>query len=499
MSARWGKFYSRHPKNMPSPFSPLRANARRIGTLVLSAATLIWCGFTVPLSAESQEVLQADNHQLLVWTEGCLVDVSNTDDPAVQKKKLNWAFNHLKQVEGRFGTNSDLEQAIADVKNIRDDVNNKEDSSKINEDVNIALQVVRPLMNDAAMISATAASLASPNPVEHPVTTVKLPEDQARAVVLIKGDNAEGTGFLVNTHDGPVVVTNIHVISNNPNLKITTNTGGQLVILSYKGADDRDLAMIAITPGDYKYLDLAPDISSVQPGDEVITPGNSRGGDVMLNTDGKVLGLGPDRVEFDNPIYHGNSGGPVIHVKSGKVIGVVTEAIKVDVTDELDKASFANRNSAIGSSMRYFGMRLDTVSNWLAIDMHRLATESAFLDQFDKLNRCLDCYLNAPDDNKIEDQLWKEAPKIVQANSEYFDQANGSDTSQQMQAYRVMWSEIDDVAKTNMEAAQTPSNFYPFDRQRAADEAAYRKAIQAELNEIDNNVSRLGSLPRTNH
>jgi hypothetical protein len=228
---------------------------------------------------------------------------------------------------------------------------------------------------------------------------VTLTEDQARAVVLIKGDNSEGTGFLVKTPDGPVVVTNIHVISNNPNLKITTNTGTPITILSYKGATDRDLAMIAIKDGDFKYLDLATDISGiVQPGDEVITPGNSEGGEVMLNTGGKVLGIGPDRVEFDNPIYHGNSGGPVFHVKSGKVIGVVTQAMKVLNSDELDKASFASRNSAISGSMRYFGFRIDNVPKWEPYDWRGFQNETAFLEQFDKRSRCLDCYVNAPDD-----------------------------------------------------------------------------------------------------
>jgi V8-like Glu-specific endopeptidase len=353
----------------------------------------------------------------------------------------------------------------------------------------------------AGTASASDDADTAPPAPDRNVPTVKLTEDQARAVVLIKGDTAEGTGFLVKTASGPVVVTNIHVISNNPNLKITTNTGAALTIVSTKGATDRDLAEIAIKDGDYKYLELANDISgTVQPGDEVITPGNSEGGEVMLNTDGKVLGIGPDRLEFDNPIYHGNSGGPVFHVKSGKVIAVVTEAIKVDTSNALDKASFANRSSAIGHSMRYFGMRLDTVPAWEAFDDRRFQNETAFLDQFDHRSKCLDCYLNAPNDSKPEDVIWREDKEILKDNDEFFAQAGGgADIAQQVNADRIMWSEFNDIAGTDMDTITKPENFYSFDRTRAADEAAYRKAIRAELKEISNNVGRLGSLPRTNN
>jgi hypothetical protein len=338
-----------------------------------------------------------------------------------------------------------------------------------------------------------------PAVVEHAALTVKLTEDQARAVVLIKGDNAEGTGFLVKTADGPAVVTNIHVISNNPNLKITTNTGAQIAILSYKGATDRDMVMISIADGNYSYLELAKDVSAtVQPGDEVITPGNSEGGEVMLNTDGKVLGIGPERVEFDNPVYHGNSGGPVFHVKSGKVIGVVTEAIKVDVSNELDKASFANRNSAIGHSMRYFGLRVDSVPKWETYEPRRFLNETAFLEQFEQRSEALDCYLNSPNDNKPEDTVWEKDAKIVQANGNCLDLAAGADSSQQLDAVRALYGELGDVAHMDMDAIGNSNNFYSFDQQRAKDDIAYRNALKAELDSIGNDVSRMGSIARRN-
>ncbi|MEJ0000507.1 MAG: serine protease [Verrucomicrobiota bacterium] len=193
-------------------------------------------------------------------------------------------------------------------------------------------------------------------------------------------------------------MTNIHVIADNPNLKVTTNTGAFVTVLSQKCASDRDLALLAVQDAGYSFLDLAPDISAVvQPGDQVITPGNSEGGGVMLNTAGKVLGIGPDRIEIDNPIYHGNSGGPVFHPKSGKVLGVVTYAEKVDLSDDLDRAR--SPTAIRPSPPRCATSRCGStpVMQWIAVDPRQFHVETAFLDQFQDQSRRLDAYLNSSD------------------------------------------------------------------------------------------------------
>jgi hypothetical protein len=344
----------------------------------------------------------------------------------------------------------------------------------------------------------SGANTPPPAPA-HTAPTVALTTDQARAVVLITGDHAEGTGFLVKTADGPSVVTNLHVISDNPNLRITTNTGQQITVLSLKGASDRDLAMFAIKDQNYSYLPLSPDISAIaQPGDEVVTPGNSEGGEVMLNTKGKLLGIGPVRIEFDNPIYHGNSGGPVLHTQSGQVLGVVTEAMKVVHEDDLDKTSFASRNSAIAGSMRYFGLRLDTVPKWEPYDLQRFEDETALLGRFDKRNRCLDSYLNTPHDYKPDSILYREDADIVKANAAYFSQSDGGDTSQRMDALRELLGDLNSFADADMDVIQQLDGFYSFDQQRARDELAYRKALKKELDELGNNTGYLSNLPRRN-
>ena len=369
-----------------------------------------------------------------------------------------------------------------------------------------------------SVASMPGAFAAAQTPPGASAPAVKLTEDQARAVVLIKGDNAEGTGFMIKTPDGPAIVTNIHVIANNPNLKITTNTGALVKVLSEKGASDRDLALLAIQDAGYNYLEMAPDISQiVQPGDDVVAPGNSQGGEVMLNTAGKVLGIGPVRIEIDNPIYHGNSGGPVFHTKSGKVLGVVTEAMKVDMSNDLDKASFASRNSAISGTMRYFGLRVDTVSAWVPIDSRRFQIETTFLDQFHEQSRRLDAYLNPPKRNRNQSGYYNDGnnnndnnddtvskiylgdEKIMKANNGFTQRASGSDTSQRIEALKGLLFDLQCVADLNVNQIQNANNFYSFDRERAHDELDYRKALKAELNSIGNDIERLGGLPHASN
>jgi hypothetical protein len=139
------------------------------------------------------------------------------------------------------------------------------------------------------------------------------------------------------------------------------------------------------------------------------------------------------------------------------------------------------------------------VPGWEAYDWNRLQTETAFLDQFDKRSRCLDSYLNAPDDNKPEDIVYREDDKIMKANNDYFSHANGGDSSQRMDALREWQSDLANLVSADMEAIQNPNNFYAFDQLRAKDEIAYRNALKAELDGIGDDVSRIAGMARKNN
>jgi hypothetical protein len=351
---------------------------------------------------------------------------------------------------------------------------------------------------------ASQAPAPATNAPAAPAVPETMPENLGHAVVLIKGDVGEGTGFLVKTAEGPAVVTNNHVIRANPNLKILTTTGAEIKTLGLKGASDRDVVMFKIEDNHYTYFDLVTDLAgTVQAGDAVVTPGNSEGGGVVLSTVGNVKGIGPQQIEVSNPIYHGNSGGPVYHVKDGKVLAVVTFAMKVDTSNELDKASFANKNSAISGQMRYFGLRLDNVPNWETYDWNRFLRETTFLRNFHQVSRCLDSYLNGDDyekkhkatsdeDGPPDGHYYLHNEKLTIAENNYHRLATNADQSQRLDAGREWVMTMEGVAQQDLDAVRDPRNFYSFNQTLAKDEVDYRMALKAEIQRLSDKLSGNG-------
>ncbi len=350
----------------------------------------------------------------------------------------------------------------------------------------------------AAAITPSMA-LPPPNippapPVPPPLVPAKFTDDQARAMVSIKGDNAEGTGFLVKTADGPAVVTNLHIIAGNPNIKIVTNTGEGIPILSLKGATDRDLAMVAIKDKDakYSYLDLATDVgSNVQAGDDVLVSGNSQG--IVNALTWKVAKVTPLQIEFGSFIVHGNSGSPVLYAKSGKVVGIVTEGAKLDISYGLEKIAFPDRYSAVNNSLRYAGLRLDDVQKWEPYDWKTFLSETTFLNQFHQQTRRLDAYLHARK-NTPDAGLYLTDEKISAAHDTFVKKYSDAGNSQRAQSLKELLFELNGIADVDMKVIQGGDNFYAFEQLRANDEITSRMAIKKELDSLGNDMDKFGDI-----
>ena len=192
------------------------------------------------------------------------------------------------------------------------------------------------------------------------------PEVLSALVTISDGKGSGGTGFICTLQGKNYLFTNQHVIAGVRNARFQTHGGHILSPGELKIAVDADLAMMTLPaiPKGIKPLTLMDGLAMTAKADDAVTiPGNSLADDVITQTHGKLLAVGGGKVETDCPIYAGNSGSPIIHRETGKVIGALTFVTNVQL-DPTDKVSFRSKKSALKSEVRYFGYRIDTVSSW---------------------------------------------------------------------------------------------------------------------------------------
>jgi hypothetical protein len=341
-----------------------------------------------------------------------------------------------------------------------------------------------------------------------PVIPPKLTDDQARALVTIKGDNAQGLGFLVHTPDGFFVMTHLHLLAANPNIQILTNAGAPITITSLKGATDRDLAMFAIKDDHYSYLPMPADDSGITTGDVILVPLLGANTDPPPARAGKVTGISPERLDFDQSLGQDSDGAPAVQYKGGKVIAMVTAEKRVNVTVDLAKAWPGNPAPGSAGIIPDFGLRLSGVSSWETYDPNRFQAETAFLKQFHDTTRCLDSYLHgrhppdgAPTNNNTkgppDSRYYLTNPKLRDAQESYRQLASGADQGQQLEAANELLGDLQAVADTDYDNLQSMTDLYAYDQNWAREELAYRKALRKELDDMSDGLAKLDNIARS--
>src|SRR3989344_4161153 len=148
-------------------------------------------------------------------------------------------------------------------------------------------------------------------------------EDAVQAVVTIRTDVSQGTGFII-TVDG-YLVTNYHVIDGARYADALTSDSNskQLTLIGYN--PEMDVALLKI-PGSYNSIEF-DDSDNVKIGEKVIAIGNPLGLSFSV-TEGivsavhrKIQNSPGEYIQTDAALNSGNSGGPLINT-NGKVIGI---------------------------------------------------------------------------------------------------------------------------------------------------------------------------------
>ena len=147
------------------------------------------------------------------------------------------------------------------------------------------------------------------------------------AVVMIRGNSALGSGFIIST-DG-YVITNAHVVKGQPAVLTLMMADGKTEVpadLVGFGKDGLDLALLKINRRVQKFPTVAPAATSVRVGDNAYAIGTPLE-EAFQNTftTGIVSAIreGGKYIQHNAAINHGNSGGPLLNDK-GEVIGVNT-------------------------------------------------------------------------------------------------------------------------------------------------------------------------------
>jgi hypothetical protein len=200
-----------------------------------------------------------------------------------------------------------------------------------------------------------------------------------QSMVIVEGDKGRGSAFVVAMNGKVYLVTNSHVIRGNQNVKFKNLRNDEILTRPLEIADKVDAVRAEIvipSPA----LELVPTVEQIlKIGDEILVAGNSEGEGVVREIPGKVVGIGPDRVEVDAPFVPGNSGSPILLKSTGQVIGVATY---INIPPSFRGAPVSSTRL---NEVRRFGYRLDTVTKWISpANPDRLSKEGLKLAENDE-------------------------------------------------------------------------------------------------------------------
>lgn len=196
--------------------------------------------------------------------------------------------------------------------------------------------------------------------------------DYASCFVFIEDQVGAGSGFIAMAGEKPYVFTNQHVVAGHPGFRCTLLDRSPLKLGAASAVVGHDILFFA-TDSEVKGLEVMTDLEqNAAIGDDIAVLGNPEGARVIKPLLGKLVGIGPNLVEVSAEFVPGNSGSPIVHLKTGKVIGIASY-VTVRDTDSII--------SQHEPEVRRFGYRLDTVKEWQPVVWAAYHQEFATIEQ----------------------------------------------------------------------------------------------------------------------
>lgn len=286
----------------------------------------------------------------------------------------------------------------------------------------------RPAASAAQVVSDFAAKIGSAvksvtnDSTETPSSSSAFVNEHTADLVFVSDDSTRGagSGFVCEYRGKPALITNIHVAAGMRAPQFTRlDKSGVKTAGAPSAAIGHDILLYSLPPGSaMPKLRVAPNVEDVAAiGDEVFVLGNSEGARVITPLTGKISGLGPELIEVTAEFVPGNSGSPIVHAKSGMVIGIAT------YLTVRDKKWLSEDNAQ--AKIRRFGYRLDSVTTWQPIDWAAFGRDRVEFEKVSQLTNDLAKLLRDMGDGVINSTLHTN-PAIARHVSAFMDKVGTS-------------------------------------------------------------------------
>jgi hypothetical protein len=200
----------------------------------------------------------------------------------------------------------------------------------------------------------------------------RIVQDSRGSLVFVEGGGGAGSGFVCRMKEGVFLLTNQHVMAGMNAARFTRLDSTPITAGGGTAAVGHDLIRFALQAETNPLTAMYDIEKEVRIGDDIVVLGNSEGARVIQPLEGKLIGIGPDRIEVTAQFVPGNSGSPIVHVASGKVIGIATYLIQRRFTELTDGTE---------AKVRRFGFRLDSAKQWQPLNWQVFQQDKATMDR----------------------------------------------------------------------------------------------------------------------
>ena len=195
-----------------------------------------------------------------------------------------------------------------------------------------------------------------------------------KETVIIHTDKGAASGVVISDEGALYLYTCEHVIHGAMTVTALTPDGKKLSLGEFEVASNRDMVRFDISDSGMKGLSVYN--GNLKMDTTVYAFGNTHGDDVITQSKGKVLGVGPQTIEIDCEVMQGNSGGPVT-TEGGKVVALVARG-NVDTSIHSKGTRY--------EKVRRFADRIDG-TEWIQMNFEKYLEQTL---SFNDISVCLD-------------------------------------------------------------------------------------------------------------